>query len=90
MSNRRYYIKLKAYDGKYRKQIINIHNLVAVAIMSLAGDEIAKVLYENGNVYTYDSVKNRRIMYFYHDISLYTKKEFLKSNYIQIKEKKND
>lgn len=90
MSNRRYYIKLRAYDGKYRKQIINIHNLVAVAIMELAGDEVAEVLYENGNVYTYDSVKNRSIVCFYRDIRLYTKKEFLKSNYIHIKEKKND
>lgn len=90
MSNRRYYIKLKAYDGKYKKHIINIHNIVAVAIMELSGDEVAKVLYENGNVYTYDSVKDTRIMSFYDGISLYTKKEFLKSNYIQIKEHKND
>lgn len=82
MSTTKYYLKLKNYNNKIKKFRLNTHNLVAVIILELSGDEVAKVLYENGNVYTYDSDKGRRILDYYDGIGVFTRNEILKSNYI--------
>lgn len=82
MRDRRYYLKLKNYNAKIKKFRIKINNLVAVVILELSGDEVAKVLYKDGNVHTYDSGKFSRIIDYYDGIEIYTRNEILKSDYI--------
>lgn len=82
MRRTKYYLKLKNYNNKIKKFRLNLHKLVAVIILELSGDEVAKVLYENGNVYTYDSDNDKRILDYYDGIGVYTRNEILKSNYI--------